>query len=159
MPADVSTAVRLEPVSLRISRRGPGIVAAVTSLLLAVLGTISWIDEDSSRMPRTILGIACWGGAIYATRIAVRDLWGTLTVDADGIRLLPHVCGFRLSWSLISMWCLEGDTETSRAALFRFWRSGYDTPSSLPAKWFSRNDRVQLIQALRDFAGEKARRF
>ena len=159
MPAEISTADQLEPVSLRISRRGPGILAAVTSLLLAVLGTISWIDEDSSRMPRTIFGIACWGGAFCSTRIAVRDLWGTLTVDADGIRLHPCVCGFRLPWSLISMWCLEGDTESSRTALFRFWRSGYDTPHSLPAKWLKQPDRERLAQALRDFAPAKARRF
>lgn len=161
MPNNVSpSAARLmEPVILRVRRVGPGVIAAVISLVLVVLGTILFVGWDESRIPRIVLCIACWGGAGYAARIAIRNLCGTLTVDADGIRLDPRVCGFRLWWSEVSLWCVEGDPEISRAAVFRFWRSGYDTPRSLPAKWFVQNNRVRLLQALRDFAGAKARRF
>lgn len=161
MPSNHSTATaRLpEPVILRVRRVGPGIIAAVISLVLVLLGMISIVRWDEARILRIVVGIACWGGAGYAARIAIRNHCGTLTLDADGIRLAPRVCGFRLWWSEVSQWSLEGDPESNRAAVFRFWRSGYDTPRSLPAKWFVRNERVLLVQALRDFASEKARRF
>lgn len=159
MPSNRSTARLSEPVILRVRRFWPGVVAAVISLSLAVLGTIALVRWDESRTPRTVLGIVCWGGAFSSARTGVRNLCGTLTVDAEGIRLEPRVCGFRLWWSEVSLWCLEGNHDSSRAATFRFWRSGYDTPRSLPAKWFSQNDQVLLVQALRDFASEKARRF
>ena len=156
MPAAVSTAIRLEPVSLRISRRGSGIVAAVMSLLLAVTGVTAMTRESEFRIPATALGIACWGCTLYSVRTAIRNLLGTLTVDDSGIRLAPRVWGIRLSWSDVSMWCQEGER---RAAVFRFWKSGFNTPITLPAKWLKQPDRERLAQALLDFAPAKARRF
>lgn len=93
MPSNRSTARLSEPVILCVRRFWPGVVAAVISLSLAVLGTIALVRWDESRIPRTVLGIVCWGGAFSSARTGVCNLCGTLTVDAEGIRLEPRVVG------------------------------------------------------------------
>lgn len=153
---DLHDAESLEPVSLKISRRGPGLVAAVISFLLASIGTTAMLRESETRLPLTIVGIVCGIGSLYLLRAAIRNLAGTLTVDDSGIWLAPRFCGIRLWWSEVSMWCQEGER---RAAVYRFWRSGSNTPITLPAKWLKQPDRERLTQALRDFASAKARRF
>lgn len=112
--------------------------------------------ESESQIPATVLGVACCGGSLYSARTAIRNLVGSLTVDDSGIRLDPRFCGIRLWWSDISMWCQEGER---RAAVYRFWKSGFNTPVTLPAKWLQQPDRERLTQALQDFAPAKARRF
>ena len=53
-----------------------------------------------------------------------------------------------------------GDSRKGVARLFAARRVlQVETPRSFPAKWFAKNVCVQLAQALRDFAGQKARRF
>lgn len=148
----------MEPVTLRVHRLWPGIWATSISVVLAVAGAILWIlmRGEESKVPQSVFSIACLGGASFTARIANRDLRGTLTVDDAGIRLSPRFCGLRLWWSEVSMWCLEGD---GRSALFRFWKSGNNVPRTLPAKWFLRDGRERLTQALRSFASDKARRF
>lgn len=112
--------------------------------------------ESEFRIPATALGIACWGGTLYSLRTAIRNLVGTLIVDDSGIRLKPRFCGIHLWWSEVSMWCQEGER---RATVFRFWKSGSNTPVTLPAKWLKPPDRERLTQALWNFAPAKARRF
>lgn len=147
-------------VTLRLHRRGPGLLALLSGLILTAAG---FVKPDSSlpitfKTPAIVSGV-CWGAALFFVRVAIRDLFGTLTVDAAGVRLRPRLCGFHLWWSELSMWCLEGDQELKRSTVFLFWKSGNNTPTSLPAKWFRASDRPRIVQALRDFASEKARRF
>jgi hypothetical protein len=157
MPTDVPIAVQSsEPVSLRISRRGPGVLAGLISLVLTVTGVLAMTRASEYRIPMIVVGVACWGGSLFGLRVAVRDLFGTLIADESGIRLRPRLCGIHLWWSEVSLWYLEGER---RSAVFYFWKSGFNTPVTLPAKWLKQPDRERLTLALRTFAANKARRY
>lgn len=158
MPNDFTSRTD-QPAIIRLHRFGSGLLTAVISLglwtaLLAVL-----FRSQGSPVPDWLVAITVGAGAVVTTRTMVRDLFGKLIIDPSRVELTPRASGFRWWWSEISMWYLEGDSSMNRSSSFLLWRSGYDSPRRVPAKWFAVSDRERVHQAFQNFGREKKRRY
>lgn len=146
---------QIETVTFPFSR-GTGNRGVTKSAIAGVLTLISlFLLAESAAMPTlttkiymlSTLGLI--SAAILAV-LAVRDMFGALTISKDGISMTPSAMGFAVPWTSLRSWCIRIDG--GPAMTLKLYD---DLPRQLPAGLLSEKQLSDVWQILRSQAISK----
>ncbi|MCE9606758.1 MAG: hypothetical protein K8U03_17860 [Planctomycetia bacterium] len=142
-----------QPTTFRFAKQSSasGIKFLIFSVLFIAAAAFLLVEMANTPLLRTpiiTVSLVCIAIGAALAHLAVRNLFGRLRVDAQGIRLSPGYLGYFIPWSELRGWNMDGF-----AFRFRSQKSKHDL--TVDCDHLTADDRQMLHEVLLSCATEK----
>jgi hypothetical protein len=101
------------PATFSVAARHWGAGIKYAALAVAAAGTAAFLASEVSVMPElrtriVLVALVCALVGLVMLHLAVRDLFGRLRVDSQGLRWSPWYSGFVIPWKDLQSWNFDG---------------------------------------------------
>lgn len=130
-----------------------GLIVSGLGVLALAIGVILLAEihlTPGLKSQLVLLGSALIVGGLACQISAIRDLFGTLVIDDEGVAIRPSSTGFKIEWDKLDRWEVrEQESQHLESPCIRLWIQGSECPVFIPYGWLDPNDRHQIRRTLK----------